>query len=72
MDIEVAAVTSVKSSVAGRAIVYTCFCAYVRISVGYKARSGIAWSKSQQAIVFISFIVFPKAILIYIPTSDLR
>ena len=71
MAIEVAAVTSVKSNVAGRAIVHTCFCAYVRISIGYKARSGIARSKSQQAIIFVSLIVFPKAILIYIPTSDL-
>lgn len=71
MDIEVAAVASMRSSAAGRAVAHVDLCAFVRMSIGCTARSGIAWSKSRQPITFISLIVFPRAILIYIPTSDL-
>lgn len=71
MDIDIAAVTSGRSNAAGRAVAHVDLCVCVRMSVGCTARSGIAWSKSRQPITFISLIVFPRAILIYIPTSDL-
>ena len=45
MDIEVAAVASMRSNAAGRAVAHVDLCAFVRMSIGCTARSGIAWSK---------------------------